>query len=526
MTRSLPARIGLVMLVLLVAIQLYRPERSNPPVDPALAIESGGRAPSDVTAILQRSCFDCHSHRTRWPWYSNIAPMSWAIADDVSEARSAMNFSTWASYAPKQMSRKLEAINDKVMKGEMPLKQYLLLHGDAKLSDSDKMVLGDWATAEADRVLQPQAAQLPAGPPLTVSDPFVYVAGILPGAPLGSQADDVGAQTTRILSAIETQLKGAGSGLGQVAAVTVALRKADDFKAMNDAYAKFWPKDPPSRTTIVAALPEPTALVQISAVALREAVGALREVVNPPGWTLPASPYNYAIRAGDTLYLSGLVSRRGADYSVVGGDMAAQMKVIGENARAILAAAGMTFADVVSARVFLTEVGQTEAMNAAYRSWFSTDPPARATVRAALTSPDYLVEVTLVAVKSGDRQVVTTPNADGSAGTKNPNLSSAVRVGRRVFASGMLGVAAGSKPDTAAETAEMLRRIERTLKAAGFAWNHVTDSVVYVTDLSLAAKVLDALKAARGGQLPAVVVSGVGLLRPEATVEIMVTASK
>jgi enamine deaminase RidA (YjgF/YER057c/UK114 family) len=524
MNRSLLSRVALAVVLLAAVIQLYRPERSNPPVDPALALEAGGRAPADVTALLERSCYDCHSSRTRWPWYSNVAPVSWMVADDVSQARKKLDFSRWTAYPPKQMSRKLETMNDEVMKGDMPLKQYLLLHRDARLSDSDKSVIGDWATAEAERVLKPRGVAMPEVPLSAVQGPLVCVSTILPGKATATGANDVAAQTTRALTALDGILKTSGSSLARVATVNVVLRRAEDFKAMNGAYEKFWPEGPPSRTTIVADLAEADALVGISAVAVRD--GTLREVVNPPGWKLPASPYNYAIRAGDTLFLSGLVSRRGKDYSVVTGDMAAQMKVIAESASGILAAAGMSLRDVVSARVFITDVAQADAMNTAYRTWFPRDPPARATVRAALTSPDYLVEVTLVAVKAADRQVVTTPNADGSAGTANPNLSSAVRVGGRLFVSGMLGITPANKGDPVAETEEMLSRIRRTLEAAGYNWSHVTDSVVYVTDMTIAGQVLEQLKVARSGRLPTVTLSGVGLVRPDARVEIMVSAAK
>ncbi len=472
MNRRLLSRVGLIAVLLFAAIQLYRPDRSNPPFDPAQALETGGRAPADVTAILERSCYDCHSSRTRWPWYSNIAPMSWLIADDVSEARKKMDFSRWTTYPPKLMSRKLTGINDEVMKGDMPLKQYLMLHSDAKLTDSDKMVLGDWATAEADRVLAPPPPPLPEAAAFTSNGPFVHVSMILPGKAAGSGPNDVGDQTTRVLTALDAALKKAESSLAQVVTVNVVLRSADDFKAMNDAYAKFWPEEPPSRTTVVAGLPGTDALVGMSAVAIR--TGSRREVMLPAGWKRPDSPYSYAIRVGDTLYLSGLVSRRGLDYSLVKGDMAAQMKVIGENAAAILGAAGMSLRDVVSARVFLTDTGLAESMNTMYRTWFPRDPPARATVRAALTGSDYLVEVTLVAVKAATRQVITTPEADGKAGKPNPNLSSAILVGKRLFVSGMLGSAPQSKGDAAAETADMLARIGRTLKAAGFEWTQVT----------------------------------------------------
>ena len=111
-----------------------------------------------------------------------------------------------------------------------------------------------------------------------------------------------------------------------------------------------------------------------------------------------------------------------------------------ERRRDSLAAAGMTLADVVSSRVFITDTALFQDMNAVYRTAFPANPPARATVKVGLTAPQYLVEITMLAVKGGARDVVTTPNADGTPGQPNPVLSSAIKVGPRLFLSGMLGV--------------------------------------------------------------------------------------
>ena len=151
-----------------------------------------------------------------------------------------------------------------------------------------------------------------------------------------------------------------------------------------------------------------------------------------------------------------------------------------DNGAAILKPAGMSFADVVSSRICLTET-RIQAMNAAYRTYFPSMPPARATVKTGLTGPDYLVEITMVAVKDPSRKAITTPNADGTPGAANPNLSSAIQVGNRLYVSGMLGNTPANKGDVKAQTAETLARIGRTLKAAGFDWAHVVDGLVYLT---------------------------------------------
>src|SRR5450759_384747 len=143
----------------------------------------------------------------------------------------------------------------------------------------------------------------------------------------------------------------------------------------------------------------------------------------------------------------------------------------------------MSYADVVSARIFLADDTTFQAMNTAYRTYFPSSPPARATVKAGLASPDYLVEIAMVAVKDAGRKAITTRNADGSAGTPNANLSSAIQVGRRLYVAGTTGNTAGNKGDVNAQTAEVLARAERTLKAAGFDWSNVVDAIVYLPDM-------------------------------------------
>ncbi len=175
----------------------------------------------------------------------------------------------------------------------------------------------------------------------------------------------------------------------------------------------------------------------------------------------------------------------------------------------------------MSARVFLTDGAVFERMNAAYRTRFPVDPPARATVITPLVSPDFSIEITMVAVRGTGRAAVTTPGADGAPGRPNPNLSSAIRVGPRLFLSGMLGVLPGNASDAAGQTAETLNRLERTLTAAGFGWPDVTESVVYVTDIAAAAEVLKVFSARTGGAAAAGTLVGTGLVSPDGRVEIM-----
>ena len=370
--------------------------------------------------------------------------------------------------------------------------------------------------------------QQPASPPFRPAvraGDLVYLSGALPTGPDGKVVPgDIRAQTRQALENLKAVLKANGARLERVASVSVYLKRAADFAPMNEVYATYWPSDPPARTTVIANLVVPDALVEISMIALVDA--AERTVVHPAGWVKPPSPYSYAIRSGDVLFLSGLVPRNGADNSPIKGDITAQANAVLKNAGEILKAANLNYAEVVSARVFLTDAGAFEALNGVWRTHFPKDPPARATVRAGLTSPDYLVEIALTAAAGKDRQVVTTPNADLTPGKPNPNLSSAVRVGNRLFLSGMLGSIDANAGDVRAQTRETLARISRTLQAAGFEWRHVVDSTVYLTDAGRASEMNEAYRGALGKDFPARATIEAALMSRAALVEIMANAYK
>ncbi len=156
-------RILITLVVLLVVAQVIRPIKSNPTVDPAKELQ----APPAVMSIVQRSCFDCHSNHTVYPWYSQVAPVSWLLADDVKDGRKEVNFSEWNTYTPRRTARKLHEICEQVKAHDMPLWFYLPLHPDAKLTDADRAALCQWAESERARVIaaHPDAAQPQQGRP-------------------------------------------------------------------------------------------------------------------------------------------------------------------------------------------------------------------------------------------------------------------------------------------------------------------------------------------------------------------------
>jgi hypothetical protein len=144
-----------VLVILLVAfagIQAIRANRDNPPIDPARTIEAVLNPPKDVDEILTRACGDCHSNATRWPWYTNVAPLAWWIADHVHEGRSELNLSDWAKLPAERQARKLEKMCRLMQKHAMPLASYRLAHGEARLSTAEIQKVCDWAAHESERL--------------------------------------------------------------------------------------------------------------------------------------------------------------------------------------------------------------------------------------------------------------------------------------------------------------------------------------------------------------------------------------
>jgi 2-iminobutanoate/2-iminopropanoate deaminase len=350
----------------------------------------------------------------------------------------------------------------------------------------------------------------------TKADGLIYIAGTL------AQQGDIKAQTKTVLDNMGQTLTKAGSSLANVAAVHVYLKSAADVAAMTEVWRTVFPKDPPARTTIVSEFVQPSALVEMSMVAIP--TGGDRVVVTPAGWTT-ANPYSYAIRSGDTLFMSGMISRSTKDNSPIEGDMGAQTTTIMTNAAELLKAAGFGMEHVVASRVYITDGTKFQEMNKAYVTNFPKDPPARATVIAGLPGAQYQVEITMTAVRR-PKQAFTTPAADGSPGKPNPVLSSAIKVGNRLYVSGILGNTADNKGNMEAQTKEMMARIGRTLTAAGFGWGDVVDGIAYITDLNNFAAMNDVYRSVITKDFPARATVKVGLVGADGLVEIMFVASK
>ena len=142
----------IALVAVFVGLQFVRPARTNPAFDQAETIYARLQVTPEVSAILDRSCQDCHSNSTRWPWYSNVVPASWFLVDHVNEGREHLNFSEWGRLDKRRADKRLEEMCEQVSDREMPMDSYTWIHRSAKLSDTDRKTLCDWTESERARL--------------------------------------------------------------------------------------------------------------------------------------------------------------------------------------------------------------------------------------------------------------------------------------------------------------------------------------------------------------------------------------
>lgn len=128
------AIVALVALLLVIQIVPYGRNHTNPPVTQEVQWDS-----AQTQQLAQRACYDCHSNNTVWPWYSNVAPVSWLVQHDVDEGRSKLNFSEWDRTEQDEADEAGRLTNE----GEMPPAQFLVTHPEARLTPAEKQALVD-----------------------------------------------------------------------------------------------------------------------------------------------------------------------------------------------------------------------------------------------------------------------------------------------------------------------------------------------------------------------------------------------
>ena len=348
---------------------------------------------------------------------------------------------------------------------------------------------------------------------------FLHTSGALGRVPGGGYSPDIKEQTRQTFKNLARVLEVAGSDLSRVVSVSVYLTDDRHYEAMNEVFRETFPDHAkaPTRATVRTDLAAPNGYIEISMVAVRE--GVELQPITPEGWRPPRQGFAYGILAGDTLFVSGLVSSDPKQGAFVDGDIGTQAQKTLDNLGEVLEAAGMSYADVVSNKVYLRDGRDFSGMNEVYRSVFPEPRPARATVRAGIMAPAARIEMQSVAVKDASRKV---------AGNVQPGatISPSVVASGRQFLAGMTGRGPdGYAPgDVIAQTRQCIARLKATLEAAGLTLDDVVESTVYLTDIRHFSDMNEVYRELIPKPRPSRTTIGTALMSPDALVEIMFIA--
>lgn len=137
-------KILIALLVVLVVLQFFQIDKTNPAVDESKDFLKTQNTPEEIASIIKTSCYDCHSNESKYPWYSNVQPAGWFLKDHIDEGREELNFSTFTDYELKRQDHKLEECIEYIEKDEMPLGSYTLVHREAALTEAQKNILIDY----------------------------------------------------------------------------------------------------------------------------------------------------------------------------------------------------------------------------------------------------------------------------------------------------------------------------------------------------------------------------------------------
>lgn len=134
----------ILIFILLLFIQSFRIDKSIKAIDPSKDLISLTAPSIEITQLLKSSCYDCHSNQPNYPWYTNIAPISWWIKHHIDEGSHHLNFSLWGNYDAKKSHHKLDECIELLENKEMPLTSYTWIHKEAKLTDAQRLLLIEW----------------------------------------------------------------------------------------------------------------------------------------------------------------------------------------------------------------------------------------------------------------------------------------------------------------------------------------------------------------------------------------------
>ncbi|WP_298546714.1 heme-binding domain-containing protein [uncultured Aquimarina sp.] len=138
--KSILKKVGLLLLLVVVIIQFIRPDKNESGYESVAYFEKETNPSPEIKEILKSNCYDCHSNQTIYPWYAEIAPVSYWLSHHVEEGKEHFNVSDWEQYSNKKKDHKLEELIEEVEEGEMPLSSYTWIHGDLEKEEMELLI--------------------------------------------------------------------------------------------------------------------------------------------------------------------------------------------------------------------------------------------------------------------------------------------------------------------------------------------------------------------------------------------------
>lgn len=145
---------GILLIGIIIVIQFFQPERNKGTNDPATDLLQVVTIPDSLSAILMNACYDCHSNRTDYPWYSYISPVSWYLEKHIRAGREELNLSHFGNLEKVEKIGMLADICDVIDDGSMPLKSYSMIHRHARIDPAEGEAICNWTESEALRIMR------------------------------------------------------------------------------------------------------------------------------------------------------------------------------------------------------------------------------------------------------------------------------------------------------------------------------------------------------------------------------------
>lgn len=332
------------------------------------------------------------------------------------------------------------------------------------------------------------------------ADRVVFLSGQIAVDPVKDRliAGNAAKQTERVMKNLKAVLDAAGASFDDVVKTTIFLADLADFNAVNEVYGRYFHNAPPARATVQVAGLSRGAKVAIEAVAVKSgtASAAAHVAVQTAQAPRAIGPYSQAIdvAAGSFIFVSGQIPVDPTSGELVQGDIVAQTERVMDNVKAVLAASGATFDDVVKTNLYLADLGDFTKVNETYGRYFQKTPPARATLQMAALPRGARIEIECVAATRSSARVGAVQSAPASLGSYSQSVG--VSPASFLFVSGQIPLdPVTGQPipgDIGVQTSRVMENLKAVLEAGGASFDKVVKTTIFVADMADAAKINEA----------------------------------